>query len=104
VLYWLKGSKRWRRLQYAKARESGKKERRVRDLRHKGPHQVVDFCPAAGAQTLYVGDPHGVRNENKGRHHNQCMSQWEYGKDQDYLQHKCAQVGIVCERRKSAGN
>jgi putative transposase len=90
------GSKRWRRLQYAKERESGKKVRRVRDLRHKGTRQVVDFCRAAGVQTLYVGDPHGVRNENKGRHHNQRMAQWEYGKDKDYLAQKCAQVGIVC--------
>src|SRR6266581_2118908 len=58
-----KGSKRWRRLQYTRERESGKKERRVRDLRHKGTRQVVDFCRDEGVQTLYVGDPHGVRNE-----------------------------------------
>jgi len=91
-----KGSKRWRRLQYTKEREHGKKERRVRDLRHKGTRQVVDFCLAEGVQTLYVGDPQGVRKENKGRHHNQRMSQWEYGKDKDYLHQKCAQVGIAC--------
>ncbi len=91
-----KGSKRWRRLQYTKARERGKKERRVRDLRHKGARQVVDFCRAEGVQTLYVGDPQGVRNESKGRHHNQRMAQWEYGKDKQYLHEKCAQVGIVC--------
>ncbi len=91
-----KGSKRWRRLQYTRARELGKKERRVRDLRHKGTRQVVDFCRAERVQTLYVGDPHGVRNENKGRHHNQRMAQWEYGKDKQYLQQKCERVGIVC--------
>ncbi len=91
-----KGSKRWRRLQYTRAREAGKQERRVRDLRHKGTRQVVDFCRAAGVQTLYVGDPYGVRNENKGRHHNQRMSQWEYGKDKQYLHEKCERVGIAC--------
>ncbi|MGZ3628241.1 MAG: RNA-guided endonuclease InsQ/TnpB family protein [Ktedonobacteraceae bacterium] len=91
-----KGSKRWRRLQYTRARERGKQERRVRDLRHKGTRQVVDFCHAAGVQTLYVGDPHGVRNQNNGRHHNQRMAQWEYGQDKQYLQDKCVQVGIVC--------
>ncbi len=90
------GSKRWRRLQYTRERERGKKERRVRDLRHKGTRQVIDFCLREGVQTLYVGDPHGVCKENKGRHHNQRMSQWEYGKDKDYLHEKCAQVGIVC--------
>ncbi len=56
----------------------------------------MDFCRAAGVQTLYVGDPHGVRTEDKGRHHNQRMSQWEYGKDKQYLQEKCERVGIVC--------
>jgi len=91
-----KGSKRWRRLQYAKERASGKNKRRVRDLRHKGTRLAVDFCQQAGVQALYVGDPHGVRNENKGRHHNQRMAQWEYGKDKQYLQEKCQQIGIVC--------
>ena len=91
-----KGSKRGLRLQYAKERASGKNKRRVRDLRHKGTRLAVDFCQQAGVQTLYVGDPHGVRNENKGRHHNQRMSQWEYGKDKQYLQEKCEQVGIAC--------
>ena len=91
-----KGSKRWRRLQYARERERGKKERRVRDLRHKGTRQVVDFCRAQGVRTLYVGDPHGVRKENKGRHHNQRMAQWEYGKDKQYLQEKCSKAGIEC--------
>jgi putative transposase len=57
---------------------------------------VVDFCQAEGVQTLYVGDPHGVRTENRGRHHNQRMAQWEYGKDQQYLAEKCEKVGIVC--------
>jgi putative transposase len=91
-----KGSKRWRRLQYTKERESGKKERRVRDLRHKGTRQAVNFCQREGVHTLYVGDPHGVRNQNKGRHHNQRMAQWEYGKDKQYLQEKCSKAGIEC--------
>jgi len=95
-----KGSQRWRRLQYSKERERGKKERRVRDLRHKGTRQVVDFCRAEGVQTLYVGDPHGVRKPNKGRHHNQRMAQWEYGKDKQYLQEKCSKASIECERRQ----
>jgi putative transposase len=91
-----KGSRRWRRLQYTRSRERSKQERRVRDLRHKGTRQVVDFCRAARVQTLYVGDPQGVRNQNKGRHHSQRMAQWEYGQDKKYLQEKCARVGIVC--------
>jgi putative transposase len=91
-----RGSKRWRRLQYTRTRETGKHERRVRDLRHKGTRKVVDCCCEAGVHTLYVGDPHGVRTHNKGRYHNQRMAQWEYGQDKRYLHEKCARVGIVC--------
>jgi putative transposase len=91
-----KGSKRWRRLQYTRERVCGKVKRQVRDLRHKGTRLVVDFSQREGVQTLFVGDPHGVRNGNKGRHHNQRMSQWEYGQDKQYLHEKCQQVGIAC--------
>jgi transposase len=44
--------------------------------------------------TLFIGNPHGVRQENKGRHHNQRMAQWEYGKDIDYLVHKSMRARI----------
>ena len=55
--------------------------RRVRDLRHKGTRQVVTFCKAHEVESVFVGNPDGVRRKNSGRHHNQRMSQWEYGKD-----------------------
>ena len=58
------------------------------------PAGIVRF--SEGVQSLYVGDPHGVRNEHKGRHHNQRMAQWEYSKDKQYLQEKCSKAGIVC--------
>src|SRR5690349_22444218 len=45
---------------------------------------------------LFIGNPHGVRNKNCGKHHNQHMSQWEYGKDIDYLTHKANQAHISC--------
>jgi hypothetical protein len=38
--------------------------------------------------------PHGMRQENKGRYHNQRMAQWEYGRDIDYLTHKSTQACI----------
>jgi putative transposase len=33
-----------------------------------------------------------VRNRDTGRHHNQRMALWEYGKDIDYLTHKSKQA------------
>ena len=91
-----KGSRRWRKLQRARSKISARVERQVRDLRHKGTRKIVDFCQHQGVGHLYVGNPDGVRQRSIGRHHNQRLSQWEYGRDIDYLTHKCEQSRIVC--------
>jgi len=90
-----KGSRRWRKLQWAKARLRARTERQVRDRRHKATRQVVRFLEQEGVQTVFIGDPHGIRDKDAGRHHNQRMSQWEYGKDKDYLSQKSTQAGIL---------
>src|SRR5216684_4460408 len=89
-----KYSRRWRKLQRAKNKMMNRIERRVRDLRHKATRQVIDFCEKQQVGTLFIGNPHGVRRENRGRHHNQRMAQWEYGKDIDYLTYKSKQARI----------
>jgi len=91
-----KYSRRWKKLQRAKNKQCRRAERRVRDMRHKATRQVIDFCRSANVGSLFVGNPHGVRNRDSGRHHNQRMSLWEYGKDIDYLTHKSKQAHIKC--------
>lgn len=91
-----KGSRRWRKLGKTRAKLTLRSKRRVRDLRHKGTRQVVNFCKAHEVESVFVGNPDGVRRKNSGRHHNQRMSQWGYGKDIDYLQQKSEQDRIVC--------
>ncbi len=83
-----RGSRRDRRLQAARRKASARKRRQIRDLRHEGTRAVIAFCRAAGVGRLFIGNPHGVRNHRCGRHHNQRMSQWEYGKDIAYLTYK----------------
>jgi putative transposase len=83
-----KGSRRDRRLQAARRKASARKRRQIRDLRHKGTHAVIAFCLKHGVGRLFIGNPHGVRNRRSGRHHNQRMSQWEYGRDIAYLTYK----------------
>jgi putative transposase len=90
-----RGSRRFRRLQRAKARLRGRTERQVRDRRHKATRKVVRFLQQEGVQTIFIGDPHGVRDQHAGRHHHQRMSQWEYGRDKAYLQQKSARAGIM---------
>jgi len=91
-----KYSRRWKKLQRAKNKLSRRAERRIRDLRHKATRQVIDFCVENEVGTLFIGNPAGVRRENRGRHHNQRMAAWEYGKDIDYLTHKAKQAHISC--------
>lgn len=89
-----KYSKRWKKLQRARNKMAGRIERRVRDLRHKATRQVINYCKAHEVGILFIGNPHGVRQGDRGRHHNQRMAQWEYGKDIDYLRHKSRQARI----------
>src|SRR5713226_9288987 len=91
-----KYSRRWKKLQRAKNQLSRRAERRIRDMRHKATRQVIDFCIEYEVGSLFIGNPHGVRNRDCGRHHNQRMSLWEYGKDIDYLTHKAKQAHISC--------
>jgi putative transposase len=89
-----KGSRRHRRLQKVRQKRSLLSRRRVRDLRHKGTRKIIDFCRDNKVGSLFIGNPHGVRNRDSGRHHNQRMARWEYGVDIDYLEHKSERAGI----------
>ncbi len=91
-----RGSRRWKKLNRAKAKVCVQTARQVRDLRHKGARAAVNFCRAHDVRSLYVGNPDGVRKNRSGRHHNQRMSQWEYGRDLDYIEQKTKQAGIAC--------
>ncbi|MEO8954674.1 MAG: transposase [Ktedonobacteraceae bacterium] len=90
-----KYSHRWKKLQRAKNKTCRRSERRIRDMRHKATRQVINFCVEQKVGSLFIGNPHGVRTRNCGRHHNQRMSLWEYGKDIDYLTHKSKQAHIM---------
>lgn len=90
-----KYSRRWRKLQRAKNKMARRIERRTRDLRHKATRQVIEFCKEQGVGTLFIGNPHGVRQRDHGRYHNQRMAGWEYGKDINYLMHKSEQAHIM---------
>jgi len=90
-----KYSRRWKRLQHAKNKQCRRAERRIRNLRHQATRKVIDFCVEQQVGTLFIGNPDGIRKKNRGRHHNQRMALWEYGKDIDYLTHKSEQAHIM---------
>lgn len=89
-----KYSRRWKKLQVAKNRFCLHNERQIREYRHQATRQVVEFCKTHDVDTVFIGNPDGVRNKNCGRRHNQRMAQWEYGKDIDYLTYKFKLAGL----------
>jgi putative transposase len=89
-----KGSRRSHKLQAARRKVSARKRRQIRDLRHKGTHQVITLCQQQGVGSLFIGDPDGVRSKDSGHHHNQRMAQWEYGRDIIYLSYKAKHARI----------
>ncbi len=89
-----KYSKRWKNLQAAKNKFCLRNERQIREYRHQATRQVVEFGKTHDVDTVFIGNPDGVRKKNCGKRHNQRMAQWEYGKDIDYLTYKFKMAGI----------
>ena len=89
-----KYSNRWKKLQAAKNKFCLRNERQIREYRHQATRQVVEFGKTHDVDTVFIGNPDGVRNKNCGKRHNQRMAQWEYGKDLDYLTYKFKMAGI----------
>ena len=89
-----KGSKRHKKLARARHRKAARLERQIRDLAHKGTRAVADFCAQHEVGEVFIGDPHGVRRQHKGRHQNQRMAQWEYGRDKQYIAQKLGRMGM----------
>src|SRR5262249_39736110 len=90
------GSKRYPKLQAARRKVSARKRRQIRDLRYKRTPAAITCCQQQGVGSLFIGDPHGVRNCNSGRHHSQRLAQWEDGQDLAYLSYKARLAPSEC--------
>ena len=90
-----KGSRRWRKLQRARRQVSARTRRQIRALRHQGTRKVITFCQQHQVGNLFIGNPEGVRRRNRGRHHNQRLSGWQYGQDISYLSYKAKAASIA---------
>jgi putative transposase len=94
-----KGSRRWKKLQRAKARLRAKTDRQVRDLLHQATRKTIDWCREQGVSELVIGNPAGVeKNTRKGKRLNrkarQKVSQMETGRIKQYLRYKAEEAGI----------
>ncbi|HMA36468.1 MAG TPA: transposase, partial [Chloroflexia bacterium] len=89
------GSRHHKKLLRSKARASAKFYRQSRDVLHKASRQLVTFAHAEGVAHLAVGDVRDIAaSPDKGRHHNQRLSQWAHGQFVGYVKDKARQYGI----------
>ncbi|HMA38421.1 MAG TPA: transposase [Chloroflexia bacterium] len=92
------GSRHHKQLLRSKARASATFYRQSRDVLHKASRQLVTFAQAEGVAHLAVGDVRAMgQGTDKGRQHNQRMSQWAHGQFVGYVQDKARQHGIATE-------
>lgn len=71
----------------------GRSRARAAPQRHR---KVMDFCLYHGIQSIFACNLDGVRRGAKGTLSQPAMSQWEYGKEVDYLIQKREQTHIGC--------
>ena len=92
-----KGSRRRRKLLDAKYRFLNNIDRRIEHALHAVSAKAVRWCVDRGINTVYIGDPSGVREKDCGRKHNQRMSQWAFGRLRKLLEYKLKRYGIKLE-------
>ncbi|CAM4142434.1 transposase [Paenibacillus alkaliterrae] len=114
------GSRQWKKYQRAKRYILSKSTKQLRDALHKTTKKFVDWCIEQSVSDVYVGKVEGIqRNTRKKkrvpRKQAQKLSNWSFGKVEQYLTYKLEQHGIklhlveesytsqtcpVCQKRK----
>ena len=92
-----KNSRQWRRYNSAKQYVLSKSENQLKDGLHKTSKQFVDWCVENAVSEVAVGKVEGVQRDTKNKKKkliNQKLSNWSFGKLQDYLEYKLEASGI----------
>jgi putative transposase len=91
-----KGSRRHKRLVRSKGRMQAKHARVLRDMEHKISRAIVEVAVERQAGTIVIGDVRDIADGiDKGREHNQRMSQWNHGKVRAYVAYKAEAEGLT---------
>lgn len=69
-------------------------ERRIEHILYSIFAQAVRWCLERSVKVVCIGDPEGVREKDCGRHHNQRMGQWVFGRLRNLLEYKLKRYGI----------
>ena len=113
-----KGSRQWKKYNRALRFILSKSEEQLRGMEHKTSKQFVDWCVKNQTKKVIVGNVEGVQRntkKKKSKKTNQKLSNWRFGKLQQYMEYKLKVQGMemqkvdesyttqtcpVCSRRK----
>lgn len=91
-----KGSRQYKKLVRARSRCRAKYDGVMRDMEHKISHAIVQEAVERHAGMIVYGDVRDIADGiDKGREHNQRMSQWAHGKVRTYVEYKAEAEGIA---------
>lgn len=93
------GSRRWKRLQAAKARTSATFYRQQRHVLHTASRRVIRWLGGHHVGRIAIGDVRDIADgTNNGRKQNQKLSQWARGQFVGYLTYKAWALGMEVEQ------
>ncbi len=93
------GSRRWKKLQAAKARASAQFYRQQRHVLHTASARLLRWLDTQGVSQLAIGDVRDIADGiGKGRNQNQKLSQWAHGQFVGYLSYKARRLGIAVDQ------
>ncbi len=94
----VEGSRRWKRLNAAKARASATFYRQQRHVLHTASARLVRSLEGQRVGQIAIGDVrHIADGADTGRKQNQKLSQWAHGQFVGYLTYKARTLGIAVE-------
>lgn len=100
-----KYSKQWKKYNRAKRYILSKSDYQIQDCLHKTSKQFVDWCVTNEVSTVAVGKVEGVQRHTKKKRTKNCnqkISNWSFGKLQQYLKYKLEANGIKLEKQEES--
>ena len=92
-----KGSRQWKKYNRAKEYVLSKSDAQLKDAVHKTTRNFVEWCLENQIKTVVIGKVEGVQRntrKKKSKQINQKLSNWSFGKIEQYLKYKLAVYGI----------
>ncbi|MDP9311554.1 MAG: transposase [Chloroflexota bacterium] len=92
----VEGSRRWTRLNAAKARASATFYRQQRHVLHTASARLIRWIDRCAGSHIAVGDVRDIADgTDNGRKQNQKLSQWAHGQFVGYLTYKARRLGMT---------